>query len=323
MSISKTSKRIDIGSLIHEGNPRTQPTMKLDKLMASYTTHGYQADSAIMVEETEPGQFLVLRGNRRSLAAIELGKTDKEAFDRIFPDGKMPAIVCKGITDQERILLRVDHSADMDREPLDDEGLFNAVCQLCRADLTQEEIAGHLSLWSIDKKTQEKKPNRSLVQRRVELAKLPQKVQDEFRILMRKGTSETPVRWSMVSGLYKKYKANHIEYPDGNMEFNELWDKCTTPKDEQKETQTTKGSLSAKKAEDFSMLSQSNGAKQLLLSVTGQGKSTFADLDVEILRGEQAIALLGRIKEHLGEADYQALLDCTVETVDAETVDAS
>jgi hypothetical protein len=101
------------------------------------------------------------------------------------------------------------------------------------------------------------------------------------------------------------------------MEFNELWEKCTTPKDEQKETQATKGSLTAKKAEDFSMLSQSNGAKQLLLSVTGQGKSTFADLDVEILKGEQAISALDRIKAYLGDDDFNELLAKSSETVDA------
>ncbi len=319
MALGKTVKRIDISSLEHDGNPRTADGMKLDKLMASYETHGYQADSTIMVEE-KGDKFLVLRGNRRTLAALEIRDKNQDLFARVFPDGKIPAVVAKSLTDQERILLRIDHSGEMDREPLSDEGMFNAVCQLCRVSLTQEEIAEHLNLWSLNKKTNKQVPNRSLVQRRVELAKLPQKVIDEFRILMQKGTSETPVRWSMVSTLYKKYKKNHIEYPNGDIEFNTYWEKCTTPV-EDKKADSPRGSLTAKKAEDLSMQSQSEGARALLLTMTGQGNDTFADLDVVILKGEQAVIVLDRIKIFLGNEDYNTLLSEShpiVEEVEAE-----
>ncbi len=306
-NVSKTVKRIVFDDLVFDGNPRTKKGMKLEQMIASFVTHGYQPDSTILVEEKQDGQFLVLRGNRRSLAALELQKQDQETFDRIFSDGKIPAFVAKGISDQERILLRIDHSTELDREPLDDEGLFNAVCQLLRASLNQREIAAHLNLFTKNNKTGDLEPNRSLVQRRAELAKLPGFVQDEYRILMRKGKDVTAVRWSMIPGLYKMYSKTSVEYPDGNMEFNEKWELCKTFKDDLPEGSVSV-KLTPKKAKDFSELAQSKGVRDILLSVTGQIPTTFENVDLAILAGEQATATLVSIQDHLGKDAYNDLI---------------
>ena len=324
MAISKTTKRIAISDLYHDGNPRTTNGLKLDKMISSFELHGYQSDSAIMVEEKSDGRFLVLRGNRRTLAAFHLCEKKPASFANVFPDGKIPAIVCKALTNDERIKLRIDHSDVMDREPLDEEGLYNAICQLCRIPLGQVEIAKHLNLMKKDSKTGQMVPNRSIVQRKIELAKLPQTVQDEYRILMQsgegKGRDATPVRWSMIPALHKAFQVGYPEYPDGTMAFKELWEKCTTPMEKQDESTTPPSACSAKKARDLSQVSQSSIGRDILLSVTGQGKKSFADLDLAILNGETAIATLAAIKVYLGDDDYNALLsDSLAQESETET----
>lgn len=326
MAIGKSIKRLDISSLRMDGNPRTSRGMKLEKLQASFETHGYQADSAIMVEEVAENDYLVLRGNRRTAAAQDLQKNNSEVFDRVFSDGKIPAIVCKGLTDQERILLRIDHSDELDREPLDDEGLFNAVLQLCKIGLKQEQIAKHLNLWKIDKATKKRVPNRSLVQRRVELAKLPQKVQDEFRVLFRDGQNATPVRVSQIPALYKEYNSHYLENPDGTIKFWDLWDDCCTPKEDKEGKPAKAGqALSPKKATEFAQMSQSKTVRNCLLAVTGQGQVTLEEVDRTAILAETAQVTLEKIKNHLGDKDYndfltevfQATKEATPEEVEA------
>ena len=306
VNVAKNSKRIELSDLIFDGNPRTGVSLKLDQMISSFLVHGYQPDSAIMVEEREDGRIVVLRGNRRALAALELSNRDTEGFNRVFSDGKIPAIIVKGLSDQERILYRIDHSSELNREPLDDEGFFNAVCQLLRAGLNQKAIAKHLNLFTKNKKTGDLEPNRSLVQWRAGLAKLPSKCIEEYRILMRKGPEATSVRWSMVAGLFKLYNKSSVEYPDGTVAFNELWEKCLTPKEEQ--TGSLTQSLTPKKAKDFSQYAQSVGTGNILLQVTGQTPLTFEDIDLAILAGEQAIATLNSIHDYLGKEDYNNLI---------------
>jgi len=318
VNVSKTVKRIDINKLIFDGNPRTDVSMKIDKMIASYQTRGFEQNSTVMVEERDNGEYLVIQGNRRSISALTLQEQDREAFDRIFPDGKIPAFIAKGLSDQDRILLRIDHSTELDREPLDDEGLFNAVCQLLRAGLNQKGIASHLHLFTKNKKTGELEPNRSKVQRRAELAKLPNFVQDEYRLLMQKGNEATAVRWGMIPKLYKLYMNTYVEYPDGTVEFRELWEGCKTPKEETEGTSTVSVKLTPKKAVDFSQLAQSVGVRDILLSVTGQSQKTFDNIDLSVLKGEQATATLSAIHDYLGNDDYNNLI---AESIKAETTE--
>lgn len=307
MNINKTTKRIELDTLVFDDNPRTDATLHLEAMQASYAQHGYQSDSAIMVEDQENGKYLVLRGNRRTLAALDLQTKDAIAYERAFPDGKIPAIICKGLSDNERILLRIDHADDMDRVPLDDEGMFNAIAQLSRSGLGQDAVAEHLNLWLTDKATGVKKPNRSYAQQRINLAKLPAKVQNEFRILMRKGKDATPVRWGQVATLYKEYHANCVAYPDGTIKFQELWEKATKPVE--KGSNAIAGtSLTAKKAKDMALHCQSKAARALCFALTGQGDVTVESIDLTILEAESAQVTLAQIKESMGETDYSALV---------------
>lgn len=311
MNVSKTVKRIAIDSLTFADNPRTPATMHLEAMVASYKLHGYQNDKPIMVEEVANGQYLVLRGNRRALAAIELGKTDMDAFNRVFSDSKIPAIMAKDLADNERILLRIDHSSELDRIPLDDEGLFLAVRQLTLTGLSQEACAEHLGLYLPAKEGKRGKPNRSVIQQRVNLAKLPKAVQSEYLILMRKGRDATPVRWGKVQSLYTAYKTECIEYPGGGPEFRKVWEKVCNPV--KTAGVTTGGTLTASGAVDKANLVQARTSKALILAITGQGKTTLADCDVKILEGEVAIVTLQNIKQYLGDNDYNSLIADSIE----------
>jgi hypothetical protein len=217
--------------------------------------------------------------------------------------------------------LRIDHSDEMDREPLDDEGLFNAVSQLAKAGLTQEKIATHLNLWKTEKKSGKRVPNRSLVQRRVELAKLPQRIQDEYRQLMQKGLDATPVRWSMIPALYKEFSKTFDTAPDGTIEFWEKWDKCCTPSEDKAEKGKSPGgrALSPKKATEKAQLAQSKSIRDLMLCVVGLGEKTFDEIDKAVVLAETAQITLGKIQAYLGDDDYQNFL---TEVFTAEKVEA-
>ena len=131
---------------------------------------------------------------------------------------------------------------------------------------------------------------------------------------MQKGKDATAVRWLMISGLHKLFSKTSIEFPDGTMEFNELWEKCITPKADLPEGSIAQ-KLTPTKAKDFSQYAQSKGVRDILLQVTGQTPLTFEAVDLAVLAGEQATATLTSIQDYLGNDDYNALL--------AESLDGS
>lgn len=306
---SHCTKLVVVDDLRMENNVRTAECMHIPEMVASLKTHGFLSNHPLAVSEKSDGKFLVLAGNRRTTGLVWLRDNDPEAYRIVVPSGKIPAVVHKGLTSEEEIDLRIDHSEDMDRVKLDDWSLFEAIKQLDSAGFdTQDRIAVKLGLL---KKTGKKvgEPRREFVQVRVNLARLPQFVQEEFRKLtMDKDT--TPIRWNMVSGLYKVYNEEYLAHNDGKGPlFTAVWKKCMTPEevtdtvsaDEPKE-------LTPAEAVKRSQAANSAALKQVFLVVTRQASGNLAEIDSAITAGESAVWTLQAIREYLGEDDYAELV---------------
>jgi len=199
----------------------------------SFLAQGYLADQPIMVEERDNGKggkYCVLRGHCRTGAARYLLENQPDDYARIFPDGKIPAVVVKGLTDAQRTLAAIDQSDDLNRRPLNKYEQFVAVRALVKQGyVSQEGIAAKLGIYSLEKESGKQVPNRSWVQIRVNLARLPGFVQDEYEILEKKGEKGTAFRVPHISKLYKAYRENNMDERSEN--FLAVWKDCITPKE--------------------------------------------------------------------------------------------
>ena len=313
------TKLVSVDDLVMENNVRTVECMHVPQMVASLRVHGYLPNHPILISERLDGTLLVLAGNRRTSGILWLKENDPEAYRVAVVNGKIPAVVHKGLSPEEEIDLRIDHSKSMDRVPLDPWSLFLAIEQLDSSGrYTQDQIAVKLGLLKESgKKAGE--PRREFVQVRVNLARLPQFVQDEFRKLtLDKDT--TPIRWSMISSLYKTYNEEYLVHNDGKGPlFTTAWTKCMTPEsvsdtaseDEPKE-------LTPAEAVKRSQAANSNGLKQAFLVVTRQAAGNLADIDATITEGESAVVILQAIREYLGETDYALLLTDSQKQRDAK-----
>jgi len=306
---------IDAALLIFGGNVRTPECLQIPAMVESFRRHGFKSNHPLVVSEkqTEDGaRYLVLCGNRRGLALQWLAENEAETLTRTLNGGKVPAVVHKGLTVEEEVDFRIDHSSDEDRVPLDEWSLFVAIQQLVSAGFdTQERIAHKLGLFkTTGKKAGE--PRREFVQVRVNLARLPEFVQAEFRKLtLDKDT--TPVRWNHVARLYKVY---HEEYTSGGMDgkgagFQKVWQEIMTPPEvEDTPTDSAPGpkELSPAEAVKRSQSASSRGMKEALLALTRQGPADLSEIDAQIVRGESALLILSDVEEYLGSKDYAELV---------------
>lgn len=316
---------VDVDRLYFADNVRSEACLQLSQMEESIRRHGFKANHPLVVSEKiekvngeEPIiTYLVLIGNRRGLGLIRLRDTDKETYrSALVQAGKVPAIVHRGLTQEEEVDLRIDHSSDEDRVPLDEWSIFMAIKQLVRGGYdTQDRIAVKLGLYKTRGK-EKGRPNRSYVQVRCNLARLPLFVQGEFEKLMVHGKDRTNVRFSHIHELYKVFNLEFVEYPDANgPEFQKVWVAAMAPR-EKADPKNLDGTTEAKElspaeAVKRSQAASSRGLREALLVATRQSNGDFAKIDENIMQGEVAIAVLADIQDYLGEKDYADLLEAS------------
>lgn len=313
------TKLVAVDDLVMENNVRTAECMHVPQMVASLRIHGYLPNHPVLVSEKPDGKFLVLAGNRRASGVIWLKENDPETYRVAVNSGKVPAVVHKGLTPEEEVDLRIDHSKSMDRVPLDQWSLFLAIQQLDSSGrYTQDQIAIKLGLVKESgKKAGE--PRREFVQVRTNLGRLPQFVQDEFRKLTLDKDS-TLIRWSTVSGLYKVYNEEYVDHIDGKGPlFTAAWAKCMTPEEvTDTASQDEPKELTPAEAVKRSQAANSQALKQVFLVVTRQAAGNLAEIDAIITEGESAIVMLQAIREYLGEQDYADLVKDSQKQRDAK-----
>lgn len=312
---SNCTRMIEVSDLIFGGNIRTPECQAIPAMVESFRRHGFKNNHPLVVSEkkTEEGtRFLVLCGNRRGIGLQWLAEHEKETYTRTLVGGKVPAVVHKGLTQEQEVDFRIDHGPDEDRVPLCPWSLFLAIKQLVQAGFdTQEAIATKLGLFKTTGK-QAGQPKREFVQVRVNLARLPEWVQEEFRKLtLDKDT--TPVRWSHIARLYKVFNE---EYTAGGtngqgVEFQKVWKEIMAPpqvEDTSTDAPVGPKELSPAEAVKRSQSASSAGLKEALLVITRQSSADLAEIDARIVRAESALQILADVEAYLGEKDYAELV---------------
>jgi len=296
-----STKLIPIDKLTFADNVRTEACLALPKMVASLRQNGYKENHPLVVSEKPDGSFLVLVGNRRGLGLTWLRDNDRSAYDVAVPTGKVPAIVHKGLSPEEEADIRIDHGPAEDREPLDEWSMFLAVKQLLLLGFTQERIAVKLGL-KVGKKGQ---PNRSWVQPRANLARLPLFVQDEYQKLVTKGLGETPFRTTDIAPLYAAYHTEFTAYPNGDgPEFSAAWTKVMGRTEPEKKGPRP---LTPGKAKDIAQVCNSAIVRDCVLVVAGYSERTIPDLDKVGATLEFSYKQLQQIIAHLGQDGYADL----------------
>lgn len=272
---------VDFDSLYRKDNVRTSQSLNLPKMVQSLKTRGFKPNHPLVVSEKSDGTFLVLCGNRRTEALEMIRENDSEIFQSILPDGQVPCIVHRNLTEEQEILIRLDHSDDEDREPLDEWGEFLSVLQLMRAGYTgQKDIAAVLGKFN-----KNGEPNRSYFQQRVNLARLPKKVQEEMKKYCLDGPTATPLRWRHIPGLFSVYNE---EYDAGyaintGPQFNQLWDEIFNEEDSTKRPKALTRSAIIDKAKTTG----SRMARKVLLYVAQQPVAMSDDEPAKILEWDE------------------------------------
>jgi len=318
MAVS-TTRLVEVDRLVFADNVRTPACMQLAKMVESIKRHGYWPDRPLLVSQKGDGTeatYLVLRGNRRGSALLWLREHEPDNYASLIKEGKIPALVLRGLTREEEVDWRIDHTPDADRVPLDEWSTFLAIKQLVSIGIdTQEGIARKLGLVK-SKGKDAGKPNRQYVQPRVNLARLPGYVQEEFAKLLTIDKSATNVRIADIATLYKVYSEEFLEYPEGNgPAFHSAWEKAMAPKDSKAkagpdgiETEPQAKELSPAEGVRRAQAAQSKGLRMALLSATRQSPKDMSEIDAHILAGEVACELLSLLKRFMGEEAWTALL---------------
>jgi len=305
---------ISVDDLIFAGNVRSPECTAIPAMVESYRRNGFKVNHPLVVSEKSEGKYLVLCGNRRGLGLQWLQANDKEAYASALPTGKVPAIVHKGLTEEEETLLRIDHSADEDRVPLDEWSIYLAIKQLAQVGIdTQERIAEKLGIF-YTKGKKKGQPNRSYVQPRLNLARLPGKVEDEMRQYAI-DKDNTAIRWSHLAKLYQAYNTEYVEYPNGDGPlFTAEWNKAITPPAPAEAGPTdSKKELTPADAVKRAQVASSQGLQQALLCLTGQSDAVITDIDRAMAEGETAVLTVKLIADYLGSDEYAILIDASRE----------
>ncbi len=302
--MANTTKNVPLDSLYMEGNVRSEECMHVSQMVESLKIHGFRVNHPLRVSEKSDGRYLVLAGNRRCTGLLFLKTNDPEAYRKALPGSKVPCVVDKGLTVEQEVDIMVDHSEDLDRVPLDEWSLFQAIKALSGAGFdTQEKIATKLGL-----RKKDGKPRREYVQVRVNLAALPQFVQDEFRKLTL-DRATTAIRWNMVSTLYKVFNDEFLDYGDGSgPRFQVKWAECMTPPNVTDSDDSVAKSLTPAEAIKKAQTANSSGLRDAILAITRQGDLNIVDVDRRIQEGETAVHTLRCVREYLGDKDYDELI---------------
>lgn len=309
--MANVARMIELKNLRFADNVRTAECMAIPAIVESFRRHGFKVNHPLVVSE-KPGDdgatFLVLCGNRRGIGLNWLQEHDSETLTQVLPNGKVPAIVHKGLTREEETDLRIDHSADEDRVPLDEWSIYLAIKQLVQSRIdTQERIAVKLGLL---KKTGKNagKPQREYVQSRTNLVRLPAFVEEEYRKLTLDKES-TNVRWNQVPTLYKLFNKEYVEHGENGPEFQTYWTKITSPPEVIPSDAPDPKELTPSDAVKRSQSASSAGLKAALLIVTKQSAEDLADVDARLVAAESALRILGDVKAYLGEREFAEMVD--------------
>jgi hypothetical protein len=306
---------VNVTDLRLEGNVRTVACEAVPQMVSSLRRNGFKPNHPPVVSERTDGTYVILCGNRRTKGLFWLRDNDAAEYSRIVPNGKIPCVVHKGLTEEEEILLRIDHSSDEDRVALDDWSEFTAIKQLVRAFTgeSQERIAEKLGIFHTKGKNAGK-PNRSYVQTRVNLARLPEYVQEQFRLLLTEGKDSTKVRITDIKSLYEAYNAEFADYPDGNgPKFGTVWNGIVNPEpkadsdDSSGRAKEDPASLKPEQARQRAQGAASRIMKRILLAATNQGGS-LVELDAQVASMETDSLILADVRAYLGDAEFATLV---------------
>lgn len=316
-------RTVNFDHLTWGDNVRTTRTLQLEKMMHSLKERGYNPKYPIVVSRKPiPGKggkfsYLVLCGNRRTESLKAIKAAEPAIYKIILPTNEVPALVFDNLTPEEEIILRNDHSDAEDRVALDEEGLFYSVRQLVRAGYTsQNDLAAKLNLYKENPQTKKLEPNRSFIQQRVNLARLPKFIQDEFIVLMKDGKNSTKARWAQVAELFKLYMQERVKgHVDGKGPLlTAKWNSILTAV--APEGPDAEGSKMMTKTE-IGALSETLGSRlgQLfLLKITGapvmDGDKALdiGDIDGQMVLAEQSLTLLTDITAHMGEKPFRSMI---------------
>lgn len=298
-------------------NVRRPGCERVPEMVASLKMNGFKPNHPLVVSQKGSGddvRYLVLVGNRRSLGLQFLQANDVAEFERILPNGKIPCVVHTGLTEAQEIDIRNDHSPDEDRVPLDEYSKFLAIKQLMRVFPTDSEtkIAEKMGIRVTKAGKNFGTPNRSYVQPRCNLARLPGFVQEEYRKLCELGTESTPFRVTDIKGLSTVANSEYVAFPNGDgPAFTEAWGKIMN-KPAKVETATdavnAPKELTAKEAISRGQGCSSLLVKQLLLAATNQGERNLVELDVQISTIVADSTILSDIRDFLSVEDYNQLV---------------
>jgi len=340
---AKTSK-IEFSRLYRSNNVRTsgeKSSENLAAMLVSMRRHGYRPESPITVSlkakptDSKGRDALVVKGNRRAIALEWFYDNERDTFDKLVPNGFVPAIVYTDLSEKDEALLRIDHGKDEDRAPLTEYEEFLSVKQLVQVGFGSETAIAE----KMDKytgKMENRKPARSWAQTRVALARMPQFVQDEMQKSLegttRGGANDgfaSPLTWShilqaqftipttvaivkdqKVSGLNGAKNADMTNAAKGwvNGEgpiFRHVWDQIVNPA---KTEQAPKAvAVSPKVMGDLAQARSSRNLRSALSVLCLPGTPGLKDIDGDMVRAEEAERILGEIADFLGEAAFAKL----------------
>lgn len=113
-----------------------------DNLIDSIAEQGLETPLSGWMPEGEK-RPQVLQGNRRLDAIRKLHAANRERFLRVFPDGKVPMKIFKGITSREAVRILMDHSMDRTKVPLTSKiEALNTVKHLYNQGYTERQVMG-------------------------------------------------------------------------------------------------------------------------------------------------------------------------------------
>jgi hypothetical protein len=194
---------------LYADNPRPADEFDVAEMVTLYGKFGYRPEFPITVSQRKDGTTVVLRGNRRLTAALTLRDTQPDMFAKVFPKGEIPAIIHKGLSDSEEMLLAVDHSTELDRKALSPWGIFRAIAGLMgRGEIKGRyaiaEKLGLVKVQTVDGKTV-RTVQGPYVQKRMDLARLPEFVQSAYKSSPMFGGSDGRFSQIAVGKLRKIY----------------------------------------------------------------------------------------------------------------------
>ncbi len=321
--VSKTAISIPFDSLYREGNVRTSACLALPQMVRSLRSRNFDPAYPISVSLKDDGRHKVLRGNRRTEGLEIIEKDFSDDFFAILPEGMIPALVYENLTEREEAILRNDHSKVNGEVGLDDWSQFLAIRQLIRLGVnTQAEIAAKAGEFKLGDNG-ELVPNRSKIQQRCNLARLPQFIIDEFEKKFRVTDLEfvaarggmdaiaTPVGVGKIAGLWAAHqedrKAGHFNSVEGGPKLQAKWAEVlkVAPVDVEQETAVPTVVILKKWAESVT----DDIISEVLTKAAGQETSrSFDDLDADMLRLRKAHQTLEDLKAHLGAKPYRKMV---------------